>query len=584
MKSLQAKIFVVFSVLVVISVLIVSFVIYNKSKELIMSTIGTQAKAIGEHAGKQIDPVEFQAVLNQVKQGYADEANQQQVMKMTEYEHMRDVLHFFKESNGLKYLYTMAKMEDGKFAYIVDGYAPSEIENASLPGTVEENTYENMFTIFTTGETQVGDLSHDEEYGTTIATYVPIKDGSGQLIGIVGADFDATTIYESLESTQRTVIFVTSGILVTTILVSIWFSRMLVKPLHLLIQSVKKVQHGDLTVTIDIRTKDEVGVLGQAFSDMVIDLNKMIRVIHVSSHTLAKSSFELGQTMDSIAADTQMLMEKINQVKDGAKEQVTHVQNTGSTMKNMDDEIHSITEKAQEVYRKSEETTTLSEQGKADMEVAVQQMQAVQKAQEQAFQVINELQHKSRQIDSIIGTISDIAARTNLLALNAEIESARVGEAGRGFAVVADEVRKLALQSTSATENIAKLIQDVQKCTETAVQYVTEATDLITKEGVIYERSGEVFTSIYGAFQGVSKQIESVTIATEQLASGSETIVNSITNVEVIASRSYEATDDFQAMMEKQYAVIEQINATAQEFSMMTNELHELTRKFKVQE
>jgi methyl-accepting chemotaxis protein len=583
MKSLQAKIFIIFSVLVILSGLIVSFVIYYNSKELIMSSIGKQARTIAENVSKQIDSTKFQAVVSQVKQGTADEASQRQVMEMTEYEQMHKLLNFSKQSNGLKYLYTMAKMDDGRYMYVIDGYAPEEVESASLPGTVEENTYENLTNIFTNGESQIGELNFSEEYGATITTYVPIKDASGQMVGIVGADFDATTIYHTLEDSRQTVILVTSSILVTTLLVSVWFSRMLVKPLRLLIQSVKKVQHGDLTVTIDIHTKDEVGVLGQAFSDMVTDLNKMIRVINVNSHSLAHSSSELGQTMDSIAADTQKLMEKIDQVKNGAREQVTHVQHTGSTMKRMDDDIHHITEKAQEVYKKSEETTALSEQGKSDMEVAVKQMQEVQKVQDQAFHVINDLHLKSRQIDSIIGTISDIAARTNLLALNAEIESARVGEAGRGFAVVADEVRKLALQSTSATENIAKLIKDVQKSTETAVQYVTEATELINNEGVIYTRSGEVFSSIHGAFQGVCNQIESVTKATEQLASGSETIVSSIANVEVIASRSFEATDDFQAMLEKQYAVIEQINATAQEFAMMTSELHDLTRKFKVE-
>ncbi|KQL46548.1 hypothetical protein AN963_16625 [Brevibacillus choshinensis] len=583
MKSLQAKIFIVFSVLMIITGLIVSFVIYSSTKDLIMSSIGAQARSIGEHVSTQIDAADFQAVLNQVKMESASEASQHKIMAMTEYEKIRQLLTFFKKSNGLKYLYTMAKMENGQFMYIVDGYEQSEINDASLPGTVEHNTYDNLTNIFATGQTQVGELNVNEQYGATITTYVPLKDASGQMIGIVGADFDATTIYQMLEGNKRTVIMITSAILVMTSLISIWFSRMLIKPLRQLTQTVKKVQQGDLTVSIDIWTKDEVGVLGRAFSEMVTDLNRMIRVINANSHTLAKSSFELGQTMDSIAGDTHVLMEKINRVRDGAKEQVTHVHNTGTTMKRMDNDIHNITEKAQEVYRNSEETTAFSEQGKSDMEIAVKQMQDVKKAQDQAFHVINDLHLKSRQIDSIIGTISEISSRTNLLALNAEIESARVGEAGKGFAVVADEVRKLAFQSTKATENIAKLIIDVQKYTEIAVHYVTEATELINNEGVLYTRSGEAFSSIYGAFQGVSKQIESVTKATEQLAIGSETIVNSIANVEIIASRSYEATDDFLVMMEKQYAVIEKINATAQEFSVMTSDLHDLTRKFKVE-
>ncbi len=180
MKSLQTKILSFFITLLLLAGGILSYVLYQSSVDLVVTSISTQAKKIAESTGKLLDVEDFDKIVDQVKQNPADESNRQIVMDMPEYQDMRRQLASLKAMNGLKYLYTMAEESPGKYMYIVDGYPLDDAESASLPGEIEENEYKTMTAIFETGQPQIGELSYSEEYGATITAYVPLQDANGK--------------------------------------------------------------------------------------------------------------------------------------------------------------------------------------------------------------------------------------------------------------------------------------------------------------------------------------------------------------------------------------------------------------------
>ena len=116
----------------------------------------------------------------------------------------------------------------------------------------------------------------------------------------------------------------------------------------------------------------------------------------------------------------------------------------------------------------------------------------------------------SQQISSIVGTISDIAARTNLLALNASIESIRAGEHGRGFAIVADEVRKLAEQASDATREIASLIDSMQLVTQESIRGISQEREQIEKEVGRAVAAESALQQICGASESDAKHIRRI--------------------------------------------------------------------------
>ena len=130
--------------------------------------------------------------------------------------------------------------------------------------------------------------------------------------------------------------------------------------------------------------------------------------------------------------------------------------------------------------KRAEAATQYAAAGAQEVGGSIEKIQSAAKNVAESAAIVDKLGARSKEIGTIVETISGIAEQTNLLSLNAAIEAARAGEHGRGFAVVADEVRKLASESAEAAQRIAELIMAIQKDTDAAVasmQTVSAATE-----------------------------------------------------------------------------------------------------------
>jgi methyl-accepting chemotaxis protein len=581
LKSLQTKMLVFFNLLILLGGLSLSYIIYTNATQLVTSSIGLQARQVAEKAQNVINLSDFEPIAEEAIKNAGNKAAIEHIMASPTYRDIREKLNQYREMNGLKYLYTMAEVKPGTYAYIIDG-APFTDTKASAPGEIEENTYERLIAAFQTKQTQIGELDYDEKYGATIATYVPLINASGKMVGIVGADFDATAIYQSMTKQKQQIMAITLGMLVLALLMTYFFSRFLLHPLRVLTSRVQKMQDGDLTVYFHSKSKDEIGELGRAFSAMVADLNTMIKGIQESSRQLMSSSHELTQSKEIATTATEQMVTQVDELKKGADEQLHIVQNVNHTIQHMSEKINKIAGCASEVHQSSINAVQLATSGRNEIDRAVQQMRAIETTQAALVTEIEHLERRSQEIDEIIVVITQIAKQTNLLALNAAIEAARAGESGKGFAVVANEVRKLADQSGKAAQHISQLIQDIQKHTKQVTGQVTVSTAQISEGATVINRSGDMFVSIARAIDAVTTQIKDVTAFTRDVTSNSQMIVQSVSRVERIATRSSQATGEVLVRTSEQQAIIEEFAAAADELTMMANHLHQFIQKFKV--
>jgi len=385
-------------------------------------------------------------------------------------------------------------------------------------------------------------------------------------------------------------------------------NKSIIKPLVALKDSADNIAAGDLTMTVDIKTKGEMGLLVDAFNNMVHNLRTLVSGLTDASHNVSLTSRNLSDNSGEAARVTEQVSNAIMEVARGASEQTAFVSDTKETViqvnqsidqiatgageqagnitatadmvTQMAASIEEVASGAQTVSRSAEKTKGAAEKGGKAVEMTIQGMDGIKNKVFETAGKIRELGDHSQQIGEIIQVIDDIAEQTNLLALNAAIEAARAGEHGKGFAVVADEVRKLAERSSKATKEIAELITNIQKVTSEAVTAMEQGTAEVEQGARLAFDAGNALNEILQNADETYRQVQNISAAAEQISAGSQEVVKAMDSVSAITQENAAATqqltassDLVNAAMDNISAVTEETSAAAQEVSASTEQM-----------
>ena len=420
-------------------------------------------------------------------------------------------------------------------------------ESVTLPASVKSLTEAVL-----SGESGV--LEQADE--NAIYAYAPISlPGDSDSWGVLTIQ-DRSAAYASITQMIYSNVVLTLVLIAAIIIISILFSRRLVRPLKKLHSAAEQISQGNLDVEIAVSSRDEIGELATSLNATVSRLKSYINYINEITDVLTKLSGGMleFQLVYDYAGDFSKIKGALNAIKVTLNRTMLHIKQASSEVSSGSEQVANgaqalsqgateqassieelsatIAELSGKIQQNAQETlsaTAISENMKASMTESNALM-------EQMMSAMREIGSNSDEIGKIIKTIDDIAFQTNILALNAAVEAARAGTAGKGFAVVADEVRNLAGKSAEAAKNTTALIENAlsaiesgtqiasttAKSMETVVQYTNEVTQKIQNIAHASEQQAASADQITVGIDQIASVVQTNSATAEESAAASE--------------------------------------------------------------
>ncbi|WP_310832287.1 methyl-accepting chemotaxis protein [Paenibacillus pedocola] len=394
---------------------------------------------------------------------------------------------------------------------------------------------------------------------------------------------ESTSTFADVSDIKKLVLALTATALILGALASYFISSAISNPIRKLQKMAIQIAGGDLRNTlVEIKNKDEIGQLAEAFNNMGNHLRVLIREVGTNAEQVAASSEELTASAEQTGQATEHVASITEKLAEGAQTQVNSIEASVTLVHKMDGEAAQIADLSIHVKESVDEASELASKGIQAVESAIHQMSAVSKNVGEVSAVVSALAESSREIGEIIAIITDIANQTNLLSLNAAIEAARAGEHGRGFAVVASEVRKLAEKTAESGKRVSEVIHSIQSETSRTIAMVSQGEKEVEVGIHAVQTAGQSFAEIEGSIQNINEQISGVSDASQQMSHETHELVVAFEQINRITLASSEGTYDVSASAQEQLASVEEIAAASRMLSELAQELQESISKFSV--
>ena len=384
---------------------------------------------------------------------------------------------------------------------------------ASFAGTVEKNGVNTeAANEAIKGETGAK-IIKDYNGNPVLSVFAPVDiDG---LKWVILAEIDKAEVEKPVIALNTTIAGVAGGIAIVVGIMALFIAMGIALPLEKGVKFAGAVASGDLTATIDVDQKDEVGMLADALKNMMDSLRSIVLQIKTAADNVTTGSQELSSTSEELSQ--------------GSTEQAAAAEEASSSMEEMSSNIKQNADNA----RQTESIATKSSEN-------------AQRGGDAVIQTVEAM----KTISDKISIIEEIARQTNMLALNAAIEAARAGEHGKGFAVVAAEVRKLAERSQEAASEINTLSSSSVK---------------------VAEEAGALIGGIVPDIKRTADLVQEINAASQEQNTGADQINKALQQLDQVIQQNASASEEMAATAEELSAQAEQMKETIDFFKLSDN-------------
>ncbi|MEL6604606.1 MAG: methyl-accepting chemotaxis protein [Cyanobacteria bacterium J06614_10] len=322
-----------------------------------------------------------------------------------------------------------------------------------------------------------------------------------------------------------------------------------------LLDDVEGAARGDLTVKAEV-TADVLGAVADSFNLTIENLREIVKQVSVAARQVSQGSTENESFARSLSAD--------------ALRQAEELAVTLNSVQVMTDSIQRVAESAREAEEVARSASETALRGGEAVERTVAGILDIRETVADTTRKVKRLAESSQEISKIVALISQIASRTNLLALNASIEAARAGEAGRGFAIVADEVRQLADRAAKASKEIEQIVLQIQSETGGVMTAMEEGTQQVIEGTRLAEQAKQSLDDIIQVSNRIDVLVRSITADTVEQTETSRAVAQVMQSVELTAQETSQESQRVSASLQNLVGVAKDLLTSVDKFKVST--------------
>ena len=356
--------------------------------------------------------------------------------------------------------------------------------------------------------------------------YQQLHQRADQVVARVDQAYAAEDRSMQTELKKNSLLIIGSSALALLVgLMAAWvITRLIVGPLRSVIHVAQQIASGDLSATVEVTRRDEIGQLMQAMQQMGEGLSHIVSGLQAGIEQLATSAQSLSAVTEQTNLEVSSQKEETEQV--------------ATAMNQMTATVHDVARNAEEAAQAAQTADGKVESGQQVVRQSMARIEQLADSATSASSSIESLSAEIQNIGTVLSVIKSVAEQTNLLALNAAIEAARAGEQGRGFAVVADEVRALAKRTQQSTEEIERLVSALRTAAQASVQQIQSSGELVKLAVSDALQTESALGSIASAVSLIQQMNQQIAAAAEEQSSVAEEINRSVTSIRASADQS----------------------------------------------
>jgi twitching motility protein PilJ len=324
-----------------------------------------------------------------------------------------------------------------------------------------------------------------------------------------------------------------------------------------LLDDVEGAARGDLTVQAEV-TADVLGAVADSFNLTIANLREIVQQVKLAARQVSKGSTENEVFARSLSSD--------------ALRQAEELAVTLNSVQMMTDSIQRVAESAREAEEVARLTSATALKGGEAVERTVAGILEIRETVAETTRKVKRLAESSQEISKIVALISQIASRTNLLALNASIEAARAGEAGRGFAIVADEVRQLADRAAKASKEIEQIVLQIQSETGSVMTAMEEGTQQVIEGTRLAEQAKRSLDDIIQVSNRIDTLVRSITADTVEQTETSRAVAQVMQSVELTAQETSQEAQRVSGSLQNLVGVARDLLTSVERFRVETTD------------